>query len=218
MINLENSNFFLPTKQFRELSILLVIMHNSGLSQKSIAQQTDLSGAMVNGYIKNLTSRDLVRVQSKNQRDKEYFLTENGKETLMSSLMHCSAEIVALYSQSRHEVLYRFKNFFDGTSIHKVVIYGAANTAHLVCSVLEEFRNIVISAIVDNDNKRWGKLIGNYVIQPAHMLDELDFDCVVISSFARQNEIYNSLKYLEQEGITLVQLTSLEFYANGKGN
>lgn len=214
MLNLQQSNFFLPTTQYRELSILLSIVNQSGQSQKAIAEQTDLSGAMVNGYIKTLKDRGIVQVKSKNQRDKEYLLTDLGKEILMSKLMHCSAEIVDFYSQARREVYHRFRVLFAGESIIKVVIYGAASTAHLVCSVIEEFRHIVISAVLDNDSKKWGTLIGNYVIQPAYMLNQMDFDCVIISSFARQNEIYESLKYLEKNNIQLVRLTSFQRQSN----
>ena len=209
MINLEQSSFFLPTKEFRELSILLTVLHEPNLSQQAIASKTDLSGSMVNGYIRELTKNSLIAVEARNKRDKLYKLTEAGRRKLMNSLMNCSAEIVQLYSQAKTEIINKLKEHLLGNGSMRLVLYGGADTAQLVNNALEQFPHVHIAAIVDNDASKWGVRIGNHVIQSPLVLENVMIDCIIISSFARQNEIYTFIKKYEEQGIKIIRLSTL---------
>lgn len=209
MLDLSNSLFFLPTKQFRELSILLVMHHDSELSQHAIASMTQLSGAMVNGYVKQMRKGGLIDIINKNKRDKVYQLTSIGKETLMSHLVNCSTELVQLYSYVKEELQERLRSSLPHKDPQKVILFGGSDTAQLVLSAIETVPNVNIAAIVDNDNNKWGSKLGQFVIQSPSILEEMSFDCVVVSSFARQDEIYHSISYLEERGVKIIKLSSL---------
>ncbi|MBE0585227.1 MAG: winged helix-turn-helix domain-containing protein [Desulfofustis sp.] len=209
MIDLKRSSFFLPTTKFRELAILLAVLHDAEISQQAIAEQSGLSGAMVNTYVKALRQDGLVQMLERNRRDKEYRLTPSGKSRLMDLLMHCSAEIVQLYSQARQEIITKLQGHLNGNGNHRVILFGGADTAQLVCSALESFPHVAIVAIVDNNNRRWGEMIGSHVIQRPEMLQKVAFDSVVISSFARQDEIYDSIRSLESQNVKLIKLAYL---------
>ncbi|MCB2214758.1 winged helix-turn-helix transcriptional regulator [Desulfofustis glycolicus] len=209
MIDLKRSSFFLPTTKFRELAILLAVLHDSEISQQEIAEQSGLSGAMVNGYVKTLRKDGIVEMLERNRRDKEYHLTAAGKSRLMNLLMNCSAEIVQLYSQARQEIITKLLGHLNGNGSHRVVLFGGADTAQLVCSALESFSHVEIVAIVDNNKGKWGQVIGSQMIQDPALLEEIEFDSVVISSFARQDEIYESIRSLESQNVKLIKLASL---------
>jgi DNA-binding MarR family transcriptional regulator len=209
VIDLQHSSFFLPTKKFRELAILLAILHDSEISQQEIADKSGLSGAMVNGYVKALRQNGLVQMLERNRRDKEYHLTATGKRRLMDLLLHCSAEIVQLYSQARQEIITKLQGHLNGDGTHRVILFGGADTAQLVCSAMESFPHVEIVAIVDNDKRKQGEMIGAHVIQHPAILQTVEFDSVVISSFARQDEIYESIRSLESHDVKLIKLASL---------
>lgn len=209
MLDLGNSLFFLPNKRFRELSILLVMHHDSELSQHTIASRTQLSGAMVNGYVKKMRKDGLIDVINKNKRDKVYQLTAIGKETLMEDLIACSTELVQLFSQVKEELKGRLQSSLNINEQQNIVLFGGANTAQLVLSAIENVSNVHIAAIVDNDSEKWGSKLGQFVIQSPSILNEMVFDCVVICSFARQDEIYQSISSLEKKGIKIIRLSSI---------
>lgn len=209
MLEMLSSKFFLPTTNFRYLSVLLAIHNNSDISQHSIAKKVGMSGAMVNSYIKKMKLASHLNVININGRDKKYELTGSGKEVLMEHLMSCSAEIVQLYSKAKSELVKKLVDACEKKSSIKVVLYGGSDTARLVVSAIEQIPQYVVVAIVDNDQSLWGQSIGGHVIQNPALIKDTDFDCIVISTFAKQNEIYASLKTTEEYGTKIIRLSAL---------
>lgn len=208
MINLSASQFFLPTKKFRKLSILLVINSIKGLSQHGIADQAGLSSAMVNGYIKDFIRDDCLEVVEINRRDREYLLTPKGEKLLMDALMACSAEIIQLYSQAEAEISRKMETFFADRKKMQVVLFGGSQTARFVLNIIEQFPQIFVTAIVDNDQEKWGQVIGRHVIQSPDILLHMNFQCVIVASFAKQNEIAEALKPFRDQGVRILKLTT----------
>lgn len=193
MIRLHHSEYFLPTKMFRQLSVMLAMQHEPDLRQQGIAEKVNMSGAMVNGYIKQMKRAGFIHVKEKNRRDYEYLLTQAGREKLVFHLMECSAEIVQLYSQAKRELIARLSDFFAERTLVRVMLYGGSDTGCLVVEALENLDNVKVVAVVDSDSMKWGTAIGSYVVQGPAILEQIMVDYVIISSFARQDEIYNLL-------------------------
>ena len=209
MINLANSQFFLATKEFRRLSVLLAINHSNHISQHGIAKSAGLSSAMVNNYIKELVQENFIEVLRLNRRDNDYRLTTRGRRKLFSLLMQCSAEIVQLYAQAKNELVEKFERLFNNGVKHKVVLFGGSETACMVIQAIHRFPQAEISAIVDNDETKWGTMLEGYSITSPEHLPSINPDTIIISSFARQDEIYSSIKELAGRDIKIVKLSSL---------
>lgn len=204
-----SSEFFLPTKNLRCLSVLLAVHHNSDISQHGIAQEVGMSSAMVNGYIKDMKKAGHLDVINLNGRDKSYQLTDAGKMKLMEHLMSCSAEIVQLYSNAKNELIGKLKEVGNGSNSVNVVLFGGSDTAQMVLSALEQIPKYRIVAIVDNNKKLWGSKVGGHIIQNPEIIKDVDLDCIIIATFARQNEIHSSLRNLETNGVQIIRLSSL---------
>jgi len=209
MIHLHHSEYFHPTKMFRELSVMLAMQHEPDLRQQGIAEKVNMSGAMVNGYIKRLKSDGFIDVKEKNKRDFEYRLTRIGREQLVFHLMECSAEIVQLYSQAKRELIQRLSDFFTEETLVRVMLYGGSDTGCLVVEALENLDNVKVVAVVDSDNMKWGTAIGSYVVQGPAILEQTMVDYTIISSFARQDEIYNLLLKIPIPEEKILKLSSL---------
>jgi len=54
-----------------------------------------------------------------------------------------------------------------------------------------------IVAIVDNDSAKHGLPFQQHVISPPAILEQLEFDAVVVTTFARQDEIIAQLKPIQ---------------------
>lgn len=210
MISLENSDYFHPTKYFRQLSVMLVMHNEPDLRQQGIAERAGMSGAMVNGYIKQLRDSGYITTQKKNRRDLEYKLTEMGRELLVFHLMECSAEIVQLYGQAKNELVRRLTETFRTDEFTRVALYGGSETGRLVLESLKPFVNVKIVAVIDSDSEKWGNFIGQHVVQGPEILGNIEVDYIIISSFARQNEIYSYLTKTILINANILRLSSLQ--------
>lgn len=209
MINIDRSAFLLPTKAFRRLTILLTIHHSPSISQHKIAQETDLSSSMVNSYIKQLTSGGFIKVSSRNNRDCNYQLTAEGKNELTSLLMSYSAEIVQFYAQAKNEISKRIAALLNGRKQLRFVLYGASETCELAMRALENFPEVEIAAIVDSLPDKQGQLFNGFTVQQPNAIAAINPDCVLITSYAKQDEIYDATKHHEKNGITVQRLTTV---------
>lgn len=209
MINIDRSAFLLPTKAFRRLTILLTIHHSPSISQHKIAQETNLSSSMVNNYIKQLTTHGLVSVSSRNNRDCNYQLTKEGKNELTSLLMGYSAEIVQFYAQTKNEISNRIAALLTGKKQLRFVLYGASETCELVMRALENFPQVTIAAIVDSLPHKQGEAFNGFTVQKPDAIAAIKPDCVLITSYAKQDEIYDATKHLEKNGITVQRLATV---------
>lgn len=209
MINIESSEFFLPTKRLRSLSVLLTIHHCPDIRQQQIAEKVGMSGAMVNSYIKHLKADGYLDVKKKNGRDLDYRLTDSGRMQVMIALMSFSAEIVQLHSKAKDELISRLQKVFHNGDLTKVVLYGGSETARLVVGALEEFPTVNIAAVLDTDARKWGDMIAGYVIQSPQILNQINPDKIIIASFARQKEIEGLLCDANISNDIIIRLSTL---------
>ena len=207
MIEPFNSKYLLPTKEFRCLSVLFAINESSENSQSVIGGMTNLSSSMVNNYIKCFKKDDLITVTGKTNRTQNYFLTDKGRKVLTKSLLGYSAEIVQLYSAVKKEISYILSGFYED-GVRTVVLFGAAETAEIVHSAIKD-TDLVVIGVVDNSEDKQGKLFNGQKIRKPEDIRKINPDAVVITSFARQEEIYTYLENLVGDTIKIKKLSTL---------
>lgn len=207
MIELFNSKYLLPTKEFRCLSVLFAIHESSENSQSVIGDLTNLSSSMVNNYIKSFKSDGLITVTGRTNRTRNYFLSDLGQKILSRSLLEYSAEIVQLYSAVKHEISHILNGFYQ-EGIRTVVLFGVAETAEIVHAAIKDTDLVVIGA-VDTSEKKQGQLFNGLKIRDPSEIRKISPDAVVITSFARQEEIYSYLQDLVHDEIKVKKLSTL---------
>ena len=207
MIQPFNSKFLTPTKRFRRLSVLLAIHDSSRISQHGIARITHLSSSMVNNYIKELQEKGLIKVTGNTNRTHRYHLTFSGLDVLMSSLLSYSSEIIQLYGGAKRELAKRLKSMHE-EGIHTVALFGAAETAEVLLAAMKETQ-MTVTAAVDSDSAKQGKAFNGLMVQKPEELSQIATDAVVITSFARQEEIHDYVRQVVGEGVKIVKLSDL---------
>ena len=146
---------------------------------------------MVNNYIRELKETGLIHMSGDTNRTVRYHLTPKGRVTLMQTLLGYSAEIVQLYAAVKREVGAILQRFYD-EDIRTVVLYGVAETAEVVYAALKQTPLVVIG-VVDSDSSKHGQLFDGYPVQAPEAIEKIIPDAVIITSFAKQEEIYASL-------------------------
>lgn len=207
MIQPFQSKFLTPTKIFRRLSVLLTIRGTPKISQHKIAKTIHLSSSMVNNYMKELHQEGLITVTGNTNRTQEYHLTSSGRDELISLLLSYSAEIIQLYGGAKREIAKRLHHMHLD-DIRTVTLFGAAETAEVVHAALKE-TSMEVMAVVDSDQTKHGKPFNGLIIQPPEVLKAIHTDAVLITSFARQEEIHKCVRHLTGEKIKVVRLSDL---------
>ncbi len=98
------SKFLTPSKELRRLSILSAICNDSKISQHKIGTATNLSSSMVNNYIKEFQTNELITVSGETNRTQQYHLTDKGREELKAFLDSYSAEINGIYENAQDAI------------------------------------------------------------------------------------------------------------------
>lgn len=197
--------FFKPTKKLRSLAIMEALAGNSRLSQHELGEMSAMSGAMVNQYLKDLQDSELIRFVPVNGKSYSYKLTDPGESVQRESFGKYCAEIVQIYSALKNMVLFKLSSL-EEKGLTRIALFGASETCEVVLSALQG-SNFRILALVDNDPDKHGLMFHGFHISPPAVLKSLDCQAVIITSFGRQDEIYDQIKnnYL-RNGLEIVRL------------
>jgi len=207
MIKLFNAVFLTPTTEFRKLSVLLAIHDSPKNSQHKIGQMTHLSSSMVNNYIKEFHKQGLITISGKSNRTQTYHLTETARKELISLLIAYSTEIIQLYGAAKLEVTERL-NHLHSEGIKTIVLFGAAETAEVVYAALKD-TPLTVKGVVDSDPAKQGTFFNGFIVQAPEDLRDINADAVVITSFARQEEIHECIRHILGEDIKVKKLSDL---------
>jgi len=193
-----------PSKSSRVLAILDALSRDSNLSQFELGRQLNLSGAMVNQYLKQLQTDGLVEFLPVNGKSYRYSLTDEGQQSRRRMFSDYSSETVRLYSTIKEYVLEKLQRLEDKRE-RKLALFGASETCEVVLSALRDTPFKVV-ALLDNDSVKQGQIFNGHVVSAPHVLEQVDCDAVVITSFGKQGEIYEQLKpYSDKRGFQIVR-------------
>jgi len=162
---------------------------------------------MVNNYIKCLQDEGTITVNGKTNRTKSYHLTSCGRNELRESLLAYSSEIVQLYSAVKREITQILNEFYQ-ENIRTLVLFGVAETAEVVFAAIKESQLVVIG-VVDSDPAKQGKSFNGIIVQEPEKLEEINPDAVVITSFGKQEEIYECIRKLVGDKIKVKKLSDV---------
>jgi predicted transcriptional regulator len=207
MIKPFHLTFLSPTKQSRLLSVLFSIFEEPDASQHKIAGNTNLSSSMVNNYIKWLKKEGLITVEGNTNRTKQYHLSEAGRVMLRQSLLDYSAEIVRLYGSVKNEIANILKVFYN-EGIRIIVLFGVAETAEIVHAAAKR-TSLVIVGVVDSDKSKQGTFFNGMEIRSPKAILEIQPDAVVITSFGKQEEIYQQVRKISGDAIKIRKLSDI---------
>lgn len=207
MIQLTDAKFLTPTKRSRRLSILLAIHKEPRLSQHKIGQIARLSSSMVNNYMKDFIHEGIITVSGNTNRTQSYHLTSTGQNELMTLLLAQYAEIIQFYGSTKREVANRLTPLYS-EGIKKVALFGAAETAEVVHTAIKD-TPLKVTAVVDSDPEKQGKPLNGFTVQAPRELKKIDVDAIVITSFAKQEEIFAEIRQIVGEKFKVKKLSDL---------
>lgn len=194
---IRDGKFLKPSKETRVLAILDSLSQDSGLSQYELGRRLNLSGAMINQYLRQLQEDNLVEFQPVNGKSYHYLLTDDGERSRRKLFSDYSSETIRLYTTIKGFIQEKLGDL-QVRGYMRIALFGASETCEVVLSALGE-ADFKVLALFDNDPDKHGQVFHGHVVASPALLEHLDLDAVVITSFGRQDEIYEQLKPLSEE-------------------
>lgn len=202
---LSEGKYLKPSKETRVLAILDSLSQDSGLSQYELGRRLKLSGAMVNQYLKLLQEQNLIEYRPVNGKSYRYVLTSGGEKSRRQMFSDYSSETIRLYTNIKDFIATRLRGL-ETRGRRRIALFGASETCEVVLSALRDTAFQVV-AVVDNDAGKHGASFHRYVISSPVVLEQVDCQAVVITSFGRQDEIFQQLQPLStRRGLEIVRL------------
>lgn len=192
-----DKKFLKPSKPNRTLALLENLGSDPSLSQADLAARCALSGAMVNKYLKELRDANLLDVQPVNGKSFTYHLSEKGDQTRRILLEEYSAELVQLYSAVKTVIRDKIR-VLRQHGHKRFVLFGASETCEIALSAMRDV-DVRVVALVDNDPAKHGQNFNGHIIAPPALLEQLAFDTVLITTFAKQQEILSQINPIAQK-------------------
>ncbi|WP_027191657.1 winged helix-turn-helix domain-containing protein [Fundidesulfovibrio putealis] len=203
---LVNKTYYRPSKAARYLAILDTLAQDSQVSQNELGRRANLSGAMVNQYLKEMAETNLIEFERVNGKSFRYLLTDEGEARRRTMFSSFSSETVQIYTALKAAIVHKLANL-KSRSLVKLVLFGASETCEIVLQALRATGGFEVMALVDNDPAKAGKTLGGYVISPPVVLDSLRPQAVVITSYGCQEEIHGQLRELYgQHNVEIIRL------------
>jgi DNA-binding MarR family transcriptional regulator len=173
----------------RSLQILDELSNNDSLTQRDLSSRLGIALGLVNTYIKNLIKKGYITVRAIPPKRYTYYLTPKGfteKTRLTYNLLH---DYTRIYREARSSV----KKLFHGLEregVRRVVFAGADEVAEIAYITLQE-TGMNLSGVVDED--RAGNAFFGKTVQPIGNIKTIQYDCIVVTSYLKGEEIYKQL-------------------------
>lgn len=174
---------------YKSLLLLDEISKGESLSQRDLSKRLNVALGLVNSYIKNLVAKGYLRVSNISKNNCKYLLTPKGMSEKTRLTYHLLQDYNRIFREARRNFGQLFQELADD-GIKKVIFAGVDEVAEIAYLSLQEF-DIELAGVVDDD--RAGKVFFKYKIMPSEELRKLDTNYVILSSFLKREEIYETL-------------------------
>lgn len=210
---MERPRFFKTMPDYKEFVILSEIDENSKATQKEIAIKCDITSAMVNKYIAELSSKGYVEIHGTTTRNTSYHLTSEGKNKLMILNISYSREILKMYKDSEKN-FDQVWNYLILKKLKRIVLFGAGDIGEMAFEIMQS-HGIKVVGFIDEDKARIGNKIQNVNIGSIDAVNEFQFDAVVITSYRHGIEMAKKIIsktskpifiFFLENGVTSLQL------------
>jgi DNA-binding MarR family transcriptional regulator len=178
-------------EQHRSLQILTELSDNDSLTQRDLSSRLGIALGLVNSYIKNLAAKGYITVKSIPPKRYAYYLTPKGFAEKTRLTYHLLQDYTRIYREARANFKQLFAELRSG-GVKTVVFAGADEVAEIAFLTLQE-TDIELCGIVDEEME--GKKFLGRDISPLSAVSsgEFEYDCIVITSYLKREQIYNKL-------------------------
>lgn len=173
----------------KSLQLLDEISKGEPLSQRDLSKKLNVALGLVNSYLKNLVSKGYITIKEIPAKRYTYYLTPKGFTEKTRLTYHHLQNYTAIYKEARRDFR-RLFSALEEKGINRIVFAGVDEVAEIAYLSLQEI-DVELAGVFDDVKK--GSTFFRKVVMPFHDIHSFDFDRVVLSTFLRREEVYQSL-------------------------
>jgi DNA-binding MarR family transcriptional regulator len=175
---------------YKALQLLDEISKGEPLSQRDLSKKLNIALGLVNSYIKNLVSKGYITIKSIPSKRYAYFLTPKGFTEKTRLTYQLLQDYTNLYKNARRDFQTLFNNLFS-TGMRRVVFAGVDEVTEIAYLSLQEL-DMELAGVIDD--KEEGRKFFKTTVKPLKELHTLEFDAIIITTFVKRHDIFQSLK------------------------
>jgi len=176
-------------QHFRSLQILDELANNDALTQRDLSKRLGIALGLVNSYIKNLIAKGYITVKGIPPKRYAYYLTPTGFAEKTRLTYHLLQDYTRIYREAKNNLKKLFKELHDD-GVKKVVFAGIDEVAEIAYITLQE-TNLELCGVVDGEKA--GEYFFGRKIIPFDGVNNLEHDCIVVTSYLKKDAIYKEL-------------------------
>jgi DNA-binding MarR family transcriptional regulator len=188
------NSFFKPTILYKEFMILDMISKQPDITQRDIGETIGIAVSMVNNYLDEYEKNDYIKREYQSLKTVNYRLTKKGHQRIQLLNIWYLESSNDIYESAKSNIVIFIKKIIE-KGFKRIILYGAGEVAETLLQVIQNDHKIPISivALIDDDPKKQGLMIGNTPILKIEDVDLVEHDGILISSYTNSNLIYLKL-------------------------
>lgn len=188
-------SFFESTPVYKKYMLLRILERGRETTQRDIAKELNISVAMANFYVDMLEEEGFLKRNYSSKKTVFYDVTSKGidyRKNLSIDFLKSSLEV---YNIAKLEIVPEIYNI-QKKGYRNILMYGAGEVCELLLYVLSTDSKVEINvlALIDDDESKIGKVIGNKPIISPNDIKNYNYDGILISSYRHFANIYKRIK------------------------
>ena len=193
-MKINNPNLFKPSEELRDLRLLEELERNPIISQRELSHKFGIALGVTNACLKRMIRKGWVRIKGFDHRRIGYYLTPKGFVEKSRLTFDLISGIVQHYSELKQVIGERLLEM-EHQGKERVVFYGVSDEMEVAYVTLQGV-NLKLIGIVEDDEKFVPQIIFGYELEPVSRIQELQPDCVLITSLLENKKKKETLKQI----------------------
>lgn len=182
----QDLDVFRTSNEMRDLKLLEELENNPIVSQRELSHKFDIALGVTNACLKRMARKGWIRIRDLNPRKIGYFLTPKGMLEKARLTIHLISFRVQHYSELKKVIAHRLLSMQrDGRQ--RIVFYGVSDEMEVAYITLQGV-DLKLIGIVEDDEKYTSRFIFGYELEPVSRIQELEPDCVLITSLIESEQ------------------------------
>ncbi len=174
---------------YKSFLLLDEISKGKPLSQRDLSRKLNIALGLVNSYLKNLSSKGLIKVSEIPAKRYAYYLTPKGFSEKSRLTYHYLQNYTSLYRNARRD----FKKLFaslSGEGVTRAVFAGVDEVTEIAYLSLQE-TDIALLGVIDDE--RAGESFFKHPVLPFSRLPGLDWERVILTTADGREDTFRTL-------------------------
>ena len=194
----DNLNVFKPSEGMRNLQFLEELERNPIVSQRELSHRFGIALGVTNACLKRMARKGWIRIRDLNPRKIGYYLTPKGILEKTRLTIHLVSFRVQHYSELKKVIADRFLEM-QRQGMQRIVFYGVGDEMEVAYITLQGV-NLKLVGIVEDDEKFRPQFIFGYELERVSRINELNPDCVLITTLNENEKKKETLKHIFGSG------------------